>query len=219
MSFGLDVVIKTEILTFNMNVEAVTQTQNVTELETLQCNVICTRCLRNPQPTVSVVCGHVVSSQSDRIMYGYVILQAQWQVIQQERPIQFGKCVLPRLLCPCIFPFWMSSKMRKRRTYLPPCLHEWISPNFFIPHLLFSFCFCLSLSLALSLCPSISSEVYHNHITSVWWSTLKAYYVSHTHTHIQEWDPLKAYYMSNIASNTGDYPLGQYAWAEGKICR
>lgn len=39
-----------------------------------------------------------------------------------------------------------------------------------------------SLRVSLSLCPSISSAVYHNHITSVWWSTLKAYYVSHTHT-------------------------------------
>lgn len=54
-------------------------------------------------------------------------------------------------------------------------------------------------------CPSTTSTVYHNHITPMWWSTLKAYY-AHTGARRQERDPLKSYYMSDYALNMGDYP-------------
>lgn len=54
-------------------------------------------------------------------------------------------------------------------------------------------------------CPSITSTVYHNHITPMWWSTLKAYY-AHTGARRQERDQLKSYYMSDYALNMGDYP-------------
>lgn len=62
----------------------------------------------------------------------------------------------------------------------PLCLYPSLSlqplpfPSSFTPSLF------TRLSLVLSPCPPISSAVYHNHITSVWWSTLRAYYVSHS---------------------------------------